>query len=535
MILRKPYAFFIKYFRWFHIAIAFLSAFLIFKAIKLSSFFSDYSKNNQLMISDFNVGDYLTIGTFLLAFLIIVLNVILLSVMIIKKKPFVQYIYNLITYIAVIIVFGFDLSTLRVVSYQAINVTVVSLLRDFSKIVVLLQIATFGLTIIRATGFDIKKFDFAEDLEKLKIDVEDNEEFEVAIEFDKNKIKRKIKRIIRYAKYVVVENKFFVFVSGTVIVLFISLMVYFNVGIYSMYVKENEPFAASGVVLNVIDSYITNKDSKGNSLGDNSLVVVKIDVRSNNKIIDQLNIGNATLKIKKYSFEAVPKENPAVKDLGEAYYNEKLTFDNKTYLLIYKIPNNLRKEKKIFKFNDNNSYIRGEVGAKNVYVKLDPINLDQGQENKRVNIGDNLNLKDSILKNTNVSINKYEIADNFKIDYKYCYDDNKCIDSSEYIYPSTTSNFNKVVMKLEGTFEMDNSLQMENMLDLYDFLYSFGTLTYVVDGKTYIHPTELNRIKSKKTNTKNTYYIEVVPELKKATSIYFDIKIRNQLYQYSLK
>ena len=43
----------------------------------------------------------------------------------------------------------------------------------------------------RATGFDIKKFDFAKDLEELDIETKDNEEFEVNLELETDKYQRK--------------------------------------------------------------------------------------------------------------------------------------------------------------------------------------------------------------------------------------------------------------------------------------------------------------------------------------------------------
>ena len=536
MILRKPYAFFIKYFRWFHVAIAILSAFLIYKSFELTSFFSDYNKNSQLIANGFEVGDYLNIWIFLIAFLVIVLNIFLLSVMIVKKKPFIQYVYNLIVYFGTMIVFGFDFSILRTVAYQVTDVTTTSLLRDFSMIVMFLQIGTFITAVIRSTGFDIKKFDFGEDLEKLEIDIEDNEEFEVDVEFSGNKIVRRIKRILRYAKYVIIENKFFVTISAIIIALFIGLMIYFNVGIYSMHTKENSAFGASGVVLNVKNSYITTKDYQLKDLNDDkALVIVRVDIKASGKKTKTFNTGLATLNIKNYSFGTTTKYISSILDLGKIYFNQTLESDYNSYLLVYEIPKSLKNDKMTFKFNDTSSYVRGQTGAKNIYVKLKPVDLDKSKENKEQTLGSTLNLKDSILGQTTLKISSYEIAERFKITYNYCYTSDKCVSSAEYVNPTATTGYNKAIMKLEGTFKKDSTINVEKMSNLYDFIYSFGTLNYVVDGKSYSHPTKLERVVPGKTSQKDVYYIEVVDDLLKADNIYFTFKVRNQEYKYILK
>jgi len=336
--------------------------------------------------------------------------------------------------------------------------------------------------------------------------------------------------------YAIVENKFFVTVASIIIALFVGLLIYFNVGIYTMKVNERTPFVASGVGMIVKSAYVTNKDYKLNELNnDKALVVLRIEVKANNQNTEKLNTGLANLRIKNYSFGPTTKYINTVKDLGNIYFDQKLDGDYKSYILVYEIPKGLMKESMQLKFNDTVSFVRGEVGAKSIYVKLKPINLDKIKENKTQKIGETLNLKDSILGQTTLKINSYQIAEKFKISYNYCYTASKCVNSVEYVNPTASSNYNKVIMKIEGTFKKDSSVNISKMNDLFDFINSFGILTYVVDGKTYTHPTTLRRVTPQKAKLEDTYYIEVVPEVAKATSIYFDFKVRNEEYKYILK
>jgi len=535
MILRKPYAVFIKYFKLFHVLITLLSVYLIYKTFSMSSFFSDYAKTFQLVM-DFDIGNYISIYLFLLVFLVIAINIVMISVMIVKKKPFVQYAYNIATYVATIIVFGFAHSSLRVVSYEILEIATVTLLRDFLIIVGVLQIGTFVMALVRSTGFDIKKFDFGHDLEELDIKLEDNEEFEVAVEFDKNIVKRDLKSRFRYAKYALIENKFFVIVATIILVLFVSLIIYFNVGIYSMKVNENEYFSASGITLNIKDSYITTTDYKlVNISRDNALVVLKTDVRANSSNIKTLNTGLATLNVKGYSYGITKKYISVLKDLGQTYTGQEISINNSTYILVYEIPKALIKEKMVFKFNDNVSYVRGEAGAKNILVKLKPTNLDEINKNKVNRLGETLKLSDSVLGDSTVKITGYQLAEKFKLNYKYCYGANKCMDSIEYINPSASSNYEKVILKLEGEFIPDKNLKLQSIENLYDFVSTFGKINYVIDGKTYTNPITLKQVAPDKATVKNTYYVEVIADMLKATNIELVFKVRNQEYGYTLK
>lgn len=535
MILRKPYAIFIKYFKLFHVAITLLSIYLIYKTFGMVSFFSDYAKTLQLVM-DFEIGNYINIYVFLLVFLVIAINIVMLSVMIVKKKPMVQYIYNLVVYTMTIIIFGFAHSSLRVVGTEILEIAAVTLIRDFLIIVGVLQIGTFILALVRSTGFDIKKFDFGEDLEKLDIKLEDNEEFEVAVEFDKNVIKRDLKARIRHAKYAIIENKFFVIVALIIVSLFIGLLIYFNVGIYTMKVNENESFSASGVTINVTDSYITTSDYKLNSiLKDNALVVLRIDVRANNSNTKTLNTGLGTLNIKDYSYAVTKKYVNVLADLGKTYTGQAINTEVSSYVLVYEIPKSLINEKMIFKFNDNVSYVRGEVGAKNILVDLKPTNLDNVKENKVNQLGDTLNLKDSVLGDATLKVSNYQIAERFKLNYNYCYGTNKCMNSTEYVSPTASSNYNKVILKIEGEFNPDKTNNFSSVDNLNDFIAMFGDITYEVDGKKQKHPISLNVVEPKKATVKNTYYVEVVSDLLKATKIELNFNVREQKYVYILK
>ena len=103
MILRKPYALFIKYFKIMHVIMAVFAAFVLYHSFSLYSFFRVYSIDYRSATSNFSSDSYLGIHNFIFVFIILFLTIIFLAVSIYKDKPKKIYIYNLLLYIVVFI------------------------------------------------------------------------------------------------------------------------------------------------------------------------------------------------------------------------------------------------------------------------------------------------------------------------------------------------------------------------------------------------------------------------------------------------
>ena len=95
MVLRKPYAFFIKMFKPIHILLAIIVAYLIYLENRILLFFNTYiySSNNVLgqNIKD-KFGSSLL---YLLPTIIIIFSLIILGIMFRKKKPIVFYSFQI--------------------------------------------------------------------------------------------------------------------------------------------------------------------------------------------------------------------------------------------------------------------------------------------------------------------------------------------------------------------------------------------------------------------------------------------------------
>ena len=80
-------------------------------------------------------------------------------------------------------------------------------IRDFSIVITSLQVIFLIFSLIRAIGFDIKKFNFRSDLREMNYDFADSEEIEVNINLNSYKYKRKVRRSLREFVYYLKENK----------------------------------------------------------------------------------------------------------------------------------------------------------------------------------------------------------------------------------------------------------------------------------------------------------------------------------------
>ena len=248
MILRKPYALLIKNFRLIHIILSLMMIYLFYKTNAILSFLGEYIGSSQIKISSDVLNSLFDPIFIVLVAFIILFTLIIMSLMAFKKKPVKLYIYNIIVYIFSTIVYIAAFKTMEKLQFGLLDVKTLKLIQDFILTTLIFQMTTILITIVRATGFNIKSFNFEEDLEKLEIDEADNEEFEVNIDVDTDKLLRKIKKKIRYMRYIYIENMLFINILAIIFVSCFLLFIYFNTDVYSKTYSKNESFKT-------VDSY----------------------------------------------------------------------------------------------------------------------------------------------------------------------------------------------------------------------------------------------------------------------------------------
>ena len=443
----------------------------------------------------------------------------------VKKKPYAFYIINIIIYIFTFITFIVTQSTLLELEQTVLDLRVTRLVRDLLTLSFLSQIFSAAIVFVRATGFNLKKFDFKRDLQDLDIKEEDSEEFEIDVNFDKNKTRRGIRKNIRFLKYAYKENKLFALSLTGAIILAISITIYVNLTDKQEILTKNTIVTANGFSLSIQDVYLTSKDYKGNVIDDDtSYLIVRANVKRNN--LDQvLDIGTTKILIDKFVYIPSLTKKDILFNYGNIYNFENLNYDYEIKTFIYELPKQLINKEMIF------SYVNKATG-KDSKIKINYIDIDKIKEEKTFNLKETINF-DEVLKDYSLTIDSFEINSKHKIEYKLSLGNN-AYPSYEYIVPSVSSKYAKTILKITGNLQTSD-IKLVNIFDLYDFINSFGKLKYVIGETTYIQSINFKEVEPKKTKQKDTYYIEVLEEINKASKVSIVFKVNDKIYEYVLK
>lgn len=490
MIVRKPFAFLIKHFKAIHLFLFGLLVYVCYKYNGIVSFLRNYISTGNGRYDAVNYINYTPIYIILGA---IVVMAIIYYLMKYKDKPKKLYLFSIIGYIAVIILFIFLFNYLRTFSSSIIEQKTLRLYRDISLMGLIFQYIIIVIMLIRGLGFDIKKFNFSKDIQELNIDLTDNEEVELVMGFDTNKTKFKIRRFFREFRYFIRENILFTGLSLIVIVIILWIAISNYTSKNKVY-KENEYF---GVDFNMLvnDSYLTKEDSslKKLSIGSSSLLVVKFKISSNHS--DVLNPDNFILSIYGKTYSPNNKYCSSLKDIGKCYNKIKLSEEEKEYIFVYLVDDNVLNKKIYLKYdygyltNKNNSIIK---------VRLTPDNIDDEEKTtKRIN--DTLGFNNSVIGDYKLKIEEYNISDNYEI-------------NADITLMPTSNNTIIRLKASEGNDLIDN----------------YALLKYTISGLEYTSTM-------KKLYNDNDYSYYEVNNITYADSIKLVLNSRHNNYEYILK
>ena len=176
--------FLIKNFKVIHAIITFLLGVIAYRYAQILDFFRDYVFNNYKTSVVLNLDKIYTPSYLYLSVIIVIGLVIAILVLLNhKKKPNKLYIFMSIYYI--LIFFGLFYLTGVFASFEKalLASTISRRIRDILIIIYAPQFVFIIFTLLRAIGFNVKNFNFANDLRELNYSYSDQEEFELNINF----------------------------------------------------------------------------------------------------------------------------------------------------------------------------------------------------------------------------------------------------------------------------------------------------------------------------------------------------------------
>ena len=329
-------------------------------------------------------------------------------------------------------------------------------------------------------------------------------------------------------KYTYIENMLFINILAIIFVSCFSLFIYFNTDVYSKTYTKNETFKTVRFILGTSESYKTKYLDNNTKLEDGyQLIAVRINVRRIYSKKIGLETGRFVLFANEVPYYHTTKYKDYLKDLGETYINNIISSDEfDPYILVFKVKDEDLNNGIILKYTD--------FVSDDIKIDINPIDLNTKKDGQTIKIGNELTFTESIFKNTTLKIDSYEFNDSFRLDYKYCVEEN-CYDSAEYINVSASDNYDKTLLKLVGTFNYDEELPIIKNKSLFKFINKYAIIRYRENNNNRVVNIDLKEIKSKRTKIENTYFIEVPSRIKYADNIILEFNIRNVIYTYILK
>lgn len=516
MILRKPYAFFIRMFKPIHLVLAILVAYLIYLQNIILSFLNSYIYSNANTTSK----ELVSTPLFIIPLIVIIFSMIILGIMFRKKKPILFYIINIFAFIVVIVINLYVANFLGILEKSVVAIRIVKLMHDLVLINMIVESISFAFLIVRGMGVNFKKFDFDSEIAKFDINESDKEEFELSINVDLNKTKTNRRRRLRYLKYSYAENKVLINSIIVVFLVFVAFILYF-VFKPVKYNEEGNIYNTNSFSYVIDETLILNTDYHGNKITDDYLVVVKSRFKSfiNGNF---LYLKDFSLKIGDSIFRPTTKYSKLLVDLGSVYDERILSTEFDNYLFVFEIPEKYITSDMLFRYND-----KGNIDK----IKLNPKHLTINDALIEKNIGDEISFTDS-LKDISFKINSYDINDKYLINYNYCVKDDDCLKSKEYLKATLNTNFDKYILKLDVEYNGNSDLKLDTFYKLFS---KFGSIVYEINGVWYAQITNFEEIKSNKVSAGNDVYIGINSEISNSTSIKLVFNIRGSRYEYVLK
>ncbi len=534
MILRKPYAFLIKYFRIIHLLLLVPMIYLLNKTNPILSFFRDYVSHNY-STNMVNIAEqYINFFMYIAVLIIIGVIVAIYYLMRQKRKSTKLYFFALLYYIFLFFLITVTYNILSNMEFDLITAQVARAYRDVSVVFVLPQYFFILYTLIRGIGFDIKKFDFANDLKDLEITDIDNEEFEFNINIEGYKAKRTFRRFIREMKYYILENKFIFTCLLVVFFICIGTLIYLNYGVYNKTYYESDKMTHNYLNIQVIDSIVTNRGLNGAILVDGKYyLALQLLIENKTDKDYELDYTNFRLVLNGKDIYPTLDRGEYFIDYGIAYKEEKIKSKTKNYyVLVYEILEEELTSSYTIKILESIDYRVGEIAAKYKNIILNPTILDTMKETNYP-LDKIATLKETTLGYTTFKVDEYQFSNRYLYSYPYCYSANNCTKVNDLITLDVGGNIEKTTLFILNTdFNLDhNSIYSQNIKDDQKFYEQFLSLRYVKDGKNYT-------VSLKNRTTKymqDTLVFETKEEVARAEHVDLLITIRNQRYVFNLK
>lgn len=510
MIIRKPYAFLIKNFRLINFIILLLSSYILYKTINVFTFFAEYVNTREFIESATLINDTVPILMIVVS-IVLIFGCVSIAVLFKKKdKPILFYTLGIIYYTLFIVACILSRNIIQTIMFEGIDPRVARIFRDIWLIVLIFQVVFTIYSFVRTIGFDIKKFNFLEDLNELQISDDDNEEVEISTRFDADKVKMKAAMQREEYKAFFYENKLMI-----ISILFLLLVVIPSTFI-AKNIIDNRKYDVGDVIdldefdLKITGAYTTKKDYKGTTIfkEDNSYLIVSFNINNHKDVERGIKLNNLRVEVNDKIY--IPKTNyyEYFVDIGKGYNDNKIKKESKDFIAVYEISDKDLENEMIVRYADKLTVKNGMVDADYYRTIIKPEKLDYKRGHVDISMGKEMMIDNRWTDDIKLKILEYDLQDKFEYQVN---------DKTKYII-----NNSGYVLSLDYEF-INNDIEFE------DFINKYVSIQYNYNECTYTQ--KINIL----TYNKNKIYFAVTESMKDASEINFIVNIRNTEYVYKLK
>lgn len=532
MIIKKPYAFLIKYFKIIHLGLFISIALVTYNFNKIVNFFSQYVKDN-ISVFEGIAKNYIYFYHFLIIILIIIFAMFMYLLMKKKQKPKLFYILIFAYYLLILI--------LSVTAYNQINILTESSLtkqsaRAYADIYLILSFPNYYfliISLIRSIGFDIKKFNFKKDLEELEIHSDDDEEFEFVFGSETYRYKRKIRRAIRELKYYFFENKFLITIISAIGFIIIAILLIYNTQILNKVYTKGKALAIEniGIVLN--NAYISEKDYNGSTIKKNQKYVIADVTVKNNGLSSSIAREKIFLTYSNKTIHYSTVYKNSFLDFGKGYDGGTI-ISGKTdrFLLIFEIPTNLKTNN--FKLNllKNKTYDKDNklVFNYNKY-KLKPKKIDKEINLETKQINEIMYLGEKYFNDSSLLIKNVEIKNSYEYTYESC-SQNKC--DTLYNVETVSNALTQKLLIVTYNLSLNKNILINNSMTALQkdkfIIDSFFKIKYLANNET----TVINVNSRLNSQVKDKIFIDIPIKASQADKLEILFKTRENHYNIKI-
>ncbi len=472
MIIRKPYAVLIKYFKIIHIILFLLMTYMLFSMRSIYMFFSTFLKTGTYTQLANMVSSYVNIFMIISTIILISFSLLIFFLMRQKEKPVFYYISATIFYIVTFISLIIYMNVFNDLEFNTFSNQALVIYRDLGMILYYLNYLFLAIAFVRGFGFNIKKFNFEKDIKELDITDADREEIELSSGVDYEKVGNFLRKRKRNLGYYFKENSFVFIVLLVIIGLSTTAYISINKLVINKTYKEGISISTNDIDYKVIGSYLTNKDKYQNIIKDKNTYYLIVNLNIVNKLDTglTLNINNTRVKIKNNYYYPVNNVSSKFNDIGIVYKEQVIPKkSNKDYIVIFELSNVNINSKMILELYSGKQVKGGEAIFHYKNVRLNPYIMEE-KDIIEYKLKDKIDLSKTFLKKGEFSLNSYEVYDMLDYNYTKC-SGNSCNDYKA----SVVASGGKKLLKIDYESNLEN-------INIFNYLLN---LRYYDNGKQY--------------------------------------------------